>query len=133
VHGYGAVIIAVGAIGAAVGVMQPAIHQIIHVIAVRHGFVAAVWPVHMRALGGGVAAIGIGSTDRDHMFVHMIAVRMVEMAIVQIVRMAIMADRCVATARPMHMVVAGMDGAAHVSAFLRACCGNMLCPTLYTA
>jgi hypothetical protein len=133
VHGYGAVIIAVGAIGAAVGVMQPPIHQIIHVIAMRHGFVAAAWPVHMRALGGGVAAIGIGGTDRDHMFVHMIAVRMVQMAIVEIISVAIMADRRVATAWAVNMIVAGMNSAAHEVTSLLACCGGMLDPTLCTA
>ena len=94
-------------------VVQAPIHQIIDMIAVWHGFVAAARPVHMGTVGGGMAAIGIGGTDSDHMLVHMIAVRMVEMAIVQIIGVAIVADRRVATARPVHMVVAGMNSAAH--------------------
>jgi hypothetical protein len=54
------------------------------------------------------AVHGICAIDRDDMFVHVILVHVVEMAIVQIVYMAVMANRGVPAFRAMHMSVVGM-------------------------
>src|SRR3981081_4197086 len=51
---------------------------------------------------------GICAIDRDDMFVHVILVHVVEVAIVQIVHMAVMANRGVPAVRAMPMSVVGM-------------------------
>ena len=97
-----------------VHMVQVAIDQIIDMITVRHRFVAAAGAVHMAACQIGNAAIGIGRGYGHHMFIDMIAVRVMQMAIMQIIDMAIMAHGGVAAARPMHMGMAGVGvGAAH--------------------
>lgn len=78
---------------AGVHMVQPAVDQIIEVIPVRHGLVPAARPVHMPAtVQRHGAAIRVCIADRDHMLVHMVAVHMVQMAVVQIVHMALMKD-----------------------------------------
>ena len=93
--------------------VQPAINQIIDMIAVRHRFMATTRPVHMGAGQRGRAAIGIGGGNRDHMLINMIAVDMMEMPIVQIIDMAIMMDGRVAATGAVDMGVIGVDVAAH--------------------
>jgi hypothetical protein len=92
----------------AVRMMQPAIHDIIHVIAVRDCFVPAIRPVLVRALGFRCAALGILGTDRDGMFVDMILVHVVKMTIVKIVHMAFVPDCGVAAIRTVLMGVVEM-------------------------
>lgn len=98
---------------AAVHMVQAAAYQPIHMIAVRHRFVAATGPVHMRAGHRRRAPIGIGRADRDHMFIDMVAVRVVQVAIVQIIDMAIMLHGGVAAAGPMGVGMIGMGDARH--------------------
>jgi hypothetical protein len=99
---------------AIVGMVQVAIDQIIDVITVRHRFVAAAGAVHMAARQVGDAAIRIGRGYRHHMFIDMIAMRVVQVPIVQIIDMAIVAHGGVAAARPVHMGMAGVGvGATH--------------------
>jgi hypothetical protein len=79
---------------AAMVVVQVAIHQIVHVVPVRYGFMAAVWPVNVfltvsGTLVGGGAVLGIRSAHLNPMIVHMIAMLMVEMPIVQIIRVTV--------------------------------------------
>jgi hypothetical protein len=93
--------------------MQAAIDQIIDMIAVRHRFMATARPMHM---GTGLrlhAAIGIAGRNANQMLVNMLAVHMVQMAIMQIINMAIMLDRGVAAARAVAMAMIGVDVAAH--------------------
>jgi hypothetical protein len=87
----------------AVRMMQPAIHDIIHVIAVRDCFVPAIRPVLVRALGFRCATLRILGTDRDGMFVDMVLMHVVKMTVVNIVHMAVVPDRCVAAAGAMLM------------------------------
>ena len=92
----------------AVRMMQPALHQIVDMVAMRHRFVSAVWTVHVRAVDLRRAARGIGSADRDHMLVDVVLVHVVEMAVMKIVDMAVMADRGVPAIGTMLMRVVGM-------------------------
>jgi hypothetical protein len=100
----GAVIVAM----ACVHMVQAAIDQIIDMIAVRHRFMAAAGAVDMGAGRRRGAAIGIGGRNRDHMFINMIAMRVMQVAIMQIIDMAIMVHGGVAAAWPMHMGMAGV-------------------------
>lgn len=107
---HGAMVVAM----VAMGMVQPAIDQIIDMIAMRHRFMAAAGTMHMVAGQPCIAAGRVGGADRDDMFIHMVAMRMMQMPVVQIIDMAIMGDGGVATAGAMNMGVIGMDvGASH--------------------
>jgi hypothetical protein len=88
---------------AVMGVVQVSIHQIVDVITVRHSLVPApravlvvFWmPV---AIVTRRARVGIAGAEADHMLVVMVFVRMVKMAIVKIVDMAVMPYRRMAAA-----------------------------------
>lgn len=74
----GAVIITV----VAMGVMQMAVHQIVHVVTVRHGFVAAARAVNVvctmtLALMRGRATSRVGIRHLKRMLVHVVAMRVV--------------------------------------------------------
>lgn len=93
----------------AVGMMEPALDEVIRMIAVRYGFVSATRSVGMLALGrGGLAAIGIGGVHRQHVLVVMTLVRVVQVAVVQVINVPVVLDRRVAAAGPVLMVVAGV-------------------------
>lgn len=92
----------------AMGVVQTAIDQIIDMVAVRHRLMAATGAMNMIAGQLSRAAVGIRRRNRDHMLIHMIAVQIVQMAIMQIIDMVIVADRSMAAARPMNMGVASV-------------------------
>ena len=91
-----------------VRMVQPAVYEIVDMVAMRHLFMSAVWTVRMCAVDLRRAVHGICGVDRDDMFVHVILVRMVEMAIVKIIHMAFMANRGVPAFRVMLMSVIGM-------------------------
>ena len=84
-----------------VRMMQMTVHQVIHMIAVRHPLMTAVWSMKV---GGFVraaivlrcAAIGILGSSREFMVVDMVAVYVVQVPIVQIVGMAIVLNSSVA-------------------------------------
>jgi hypothetical protein len=86
---------------------------IIHVVAVRHRLMATAGSVHMTrlmpttAMVGG-AALGVLARHLEHVLVYMVFVRVVEVAIVQIVRMTAMAHGGMSAARPMLMSMIGM-------------------------
>src|SRR5262245_45995179 len=77
----------------AVRMMQPPIHKIVDVIAVRHGFMPAARAMPVSALVFRRAAVGVGGVDRKGMFVDMIPMHMVQMAVVQIVDVAVVTNR----------------------------------------
>jgi hypothetical protein len=91
-----------------VRMVQPAVYEVIDVIAMRHLFMSAAWTVSMRAVELRGAVHGICGIDRDDMFVHMILVHMVKMTIVKVVHMAVVANRGVSAIRAMAMRVALM-------------------------
>lgn len=94
----------------AVRMMQVTFHQIIHMVPVRHCFVSAIGAMHMPGLVtvtvmAGSTCIGIGFRHSDGMLVIMAFVRMVQMAVVQVVGVPIMLYGGVAASGAMLVVV----------------------------
>jgi len=105
----------------AVRMMQVTVYQVIDVIAVGNRFVPASRTMHM--VGGMSAAamvrganLRIGFRNSDNMLVHMIAMRMMQMTVVQIIHVTVMNDCRVPAVRAVlvGMVgVLGMRASAH--------------------
>lgn len=101
-----------------VRVVQVAVDQVVDMVAMRHGLVAATGAVNMV---GSMAAAGVARrTERrirriagDHMLVDVVAVDVVQVAIMQIVDVAIVPDRRVTAAGAVDVRVVGMRGAFH--------------------
>jgi hypothetical protein len=95
---------------AVVGVrmMQVPVDQIVDVVAVRDGLVPAAGAMLVAALDLGRAAGRVRRTDRQRMLVDVIAMHMMQMAVMQIINMAVMADRRVSAARAMLVGVIGV-------------------------
>lgn len=88
--------------------MQVAVHDVIDVIAVRHGFMATAVAVQMtrfvaRALVRR-AAFGILPRHFEAMLVVMAFVRVMQMPVVQVIDMAVVLDRGVAAIRAVRVV-----------------------------
>ncbi len=86
----------------AMRVVQVAIDQIVHMVTVRHSRVTAARPMNVirSVRGAGVfrrASVRIGRRDRKHVLIHVVAMRMVEMTIVEIVDVPVMQHRHMAT------------------------------------
>jgi hypothetical protein len=77
----------------AVRMMQPSAHEVIDVITMGHGFVSTGWAMLVRAASLRRALDRIGGVDRDGVLVDMIFVRVMEVAVVEIIDVAFMADR----------------------------------------
>jgi hypothetical protein len=92
----------------AMRMVQPSAHEVVDVITVRHGFVSAGRAMLVRTASLGSAVHRVCRADRDDMFVDMVAVHMVQMAIMQIIDMAVMANRRMPTVRAMRMDMIGM-------------------------
>lgn len=100
----------------AVLMMQTPVDDVVDMIAVRNRLVSATRPVHMAALAAGgdalLAAIGIRLANLEHVLVvvdlpvHL--VRMVQMAVVQIVNVLAVTDGLVAAIGAVGMIVIGM-------------------------
>ena len=78
-----------------VRMMQSAIHQIIHVVAMWNGGMAAVRTVDVlpvMAFGAKRAFVRIAVADRDNVLIYVIAVRMMQMAVLEIIHMPAMHD-----------------------------------------
>lgn len=101
----------------AVRMVQMTVDQIVDVVAVRHRFVAAARPVHMTgAMAGTVmlrrAAVRVGGADGDHVLIDMVAMHVVQMAVVQEIDMVFVTHCSMAALRAMLVVVMGVLGAA---------------------
>jgi hypothetical protein len=92
----------------AVWMVQPAVYEIVNMVAMRDGFVTAVWAVLMSAVVFRRAARGICRVDRDDMLVDVVLVHVMKVTIVKIVHVVSMPDRGVAAVRAMPMGVVGM-------------------------
>lgn len=92
----------------AMRMMKPAVYEVIDVITMGYGFVTAIGAMRMRAAHLRRTLDRIGGVYRDDMFVDMILVHMVQMAIVQVINMAVMPNRSVAAVRTVPMSVVGM-------------------------
>jgi hypothetical protein len=94
-----------------VGVVQVAVDDVVGVIAVGDRVVPAGGTVDMilRVAGAGAVArragCGVGSADREDMLVDMVAVRVMQVAVVEEVLMAVVLDRLVAAARSVLVLV----------------------------
>jgi hypothetical protein len=79
-------------------------------ISMRHGFVPTPRPMHMALIVRaaavlGCAPVGIGLRDFDLMFIDVIAVHMVQMAVMQVINVAGVADGLVTTIGSMNVCV----------------------------
>ena len=96
----------------AVRVMQATLDEIINVIAMRHGGVAALWTMDMRGFVALVAvfrraAVRVAVAHLDHMLSDAVAAWMMQMAVVKIVNMVAVLDGEVSTAWTMTMWMFG--------------------------
>jgi hypothetical protein len=99
----------------AVRVVEVAVDEIVDMVAMRDAFVAAAGPVLVagivaRAFVAGRAGGGIGLGDVNAVLVDMVAVRMMQMAVVQIVDVVAVLHSRVAAVRPVLMGMAGVLG-----------------------
>ena len=97
----------------AVGMVQMARHQVVYVIAVRDRLVAAVGTVRvpLRMPTAGVlrrACIRVRRVDLQDVLIHVVAMRVVQVAFMQVIGVAVMVDRDVAASRSMLMAVVVM-------------------------
>ena len=95
----------------AVRMLQMAADQVIDVVAVRHRFVPAAGPMHMTgAMAGTVvlrrAAVRIGGADGDHVLVDMVAMHVVQMAVVQEIDVPVVLDPGVSAVFAVDVLVA---------------------------
>ena len=108
----------------AVGVMQAAIDDVVDVIAVGYGFVAATGTVDMAGLMAfaglaGGAAVGVGLVDGQGVLVNVVTVWVVQVAVMHIVHVIAVADGRVAAAGAMGVImvfVVGQFAVAHPGA-----------------
>jgi hypothetical protein len=93
----------------AVLVMQVTVDEVVRVVAVRHRFVTARRPVLVirRVLGRvpGCASRGILRVDRECVVVDVVAVHVMEVAVVQVVRVAFVLDGGVAAVRSVNVLM----------------------------
>jgi hypothetical protein len=92
----------------AVRMVEVSIHQIIDMVAVRHGLVTAIGPVDMtRVVPGAVmigrADVGIRCGHCQDMFVDVISMHMMQMTIMQVVDVPVVIDREMSAAGAMLM------------------------------
>jgi hypothetical protein len=97
----------------AVRMMEMAVHEVVHVIAVRHCFMPATRAVHVSWLMSPAAVawralVRVFRAHFDHMLIDMIAMGMMEMAIVQVVHVVAMTNGGMATAGAVLMIVIGV-------------------------
>ena len=94
-----------------VNVVKPAIDQKIHMIAMRHLLVSA--PIVVASAFGRRANVGVGFADGEGVLVYMIAVGVVEVAIVQIINVVFVLNANVAAVFGMNVSMIGVNGARH--------------------
>ena len=105
-----AVIVAVSA----VRMMQVPVHEVIRMVAVRNGFVPASRSMLVPGFmtGAGMrrsAGIRVGRAHRNHMLIHVVAVRLVQVPVVQVIYVPFMLDGHMAAPFSVHMRVPLMD------------------------
>ncbi|WP_208116528.1 hypothetical protein [Paraburkholderia sp. BL10I2N1] len=94
-----------------VRMMQVTVDEIVNVVPMWHRFVAAPGAMDVArrvAAAARCTLIGIVRVHFEPMLVYMIAVRVMQMTVMQIVDVIVMPDRCVAAIRTMLMVVMRM-------------------------
>jgi hypothetical protein len=133
----------------AVRMMQPSVHEVIDVVAMRNSLVSAARPMGVTGAPGLRRALHrIGGVDRDDMLVDMITVHVVQVAVVEVVDMAIVANRRMPAVWTVLVAMVGMvllGAGGHVFPFLacirfkRSCghfrsaaCSTALCTSCRT-
>ena len=90
--------------------VQMAIHQVINMVAMRHGFVAAIGTVSVGLRIGGAALVWrtflrIRRSHLNLMVIHMITVSVMQVAIVKIISVAVVFHGGVPAVWAMHVAV----------------------------
>jgi len=103
----------------AVRMVQVAGHQVVHVIPMGNLLMAAGRTVAMGLLMPGTGVLGsagsrVGRIDRQNVLIHVVAMNVVQVAIVQVIRVVAVLDGDMAATRAMLMAVAFM----HLAVFL---------------
>jgi hypothetical protein len=105
---------------AAVRVVQVSAHEIVRVPGVRHAFMTACRSMRVALLMTAAGMLGralrpVDARRGERVFVDVVGVHVVKMAVVQIVRVAVMVHRSVATRRPvlMRMPLVLVTGLSH--------------------
>jgi hypothetical protein len=96
------------------GVVQMTVDQIVGMGAVRHRFMAATRAVVMTgrmpaAVVVGRARLGVGSADREDVLLNAARAHVVQMAVVQVINVAVVPHRLMPAVRAMLVRMAGMD------------------------
>ena len=100
----------------AVLVVQAAVDDVVGVIAVRYGFMAATFAVNMAFAGiDGMAAVRVGFIDAQSMLVVVAVVLMVQVAVVQIIDVAFVFDGSVAAVCAVNVVMMFVGFTGHFS------------------
>ena len=95
-------------------VMQTAVDDVVNVIAVRYGFVAATFAVNVAVAGvNRMAAVRVGFIDAQGMLVIVAVVFMVQVAVMQIIDVAFVFDGSVATVCAVNVVMMFVGFAGH--------------------
>ena len=98
----------------AVLVVQTAVDDVVNVIAVRYGFVAATFAVNVAVAGvNRMAAVRIGFIDAQCVFVVVTIVLMMQVAVVQIINVAFVFDGSVAAVCAVNVVMMFVGFAGH--------------------
>jgi methionine synthase I (cobalamin-dependent) len=92
----------------AMRIMQPTVHEVIDVVAMRYRLMSAGSSMRVRTAYLRRAVHGICGIDCNNMFVDMVLVHMVEMTIMKVIYMAVMPNCSVPAARAVLMGVVGM-------------------------
>ncbi len=93
--------------------MKMAVDQVVDMVAVWNGFMSAAGTMHMSGFvtpAARRALIGILCADFDPVFVYMIGMRMMQMAVMEIVDVVAMPDRGVSAVRSMLVIMMGVVG-----------------------
>lgn len=110
----------------AVRVVQVAIHQVVHVVPVRHRRMPAVRAMNVRVVVRGAvvgdAAAGIRVRDGEPMLVVVVLVGAVQMPVVEVAGVIPVSNRYVATVRSVDVGVVFVDGVCH-GQILHQCVG----------
>ena len=100
----------------AVLVMQAAVDDVVDVVAVRYGFVAATFAVNVAVAGvNRMAAVRVGFIDAQGVLVVVAVVFMVQVAVVQIIDVAFVLDGSVAAVCAVNVVMMFVGFPGHFS------------------
>ena len=95
-------------------VVQTAVDDVVNVITVRYGFVAATFAVNVAVAGvNRMAAVRIGFIDAQGVFIVVSVVLMVQVAVVQIIDVAFVFDGSMAAVCAVNVVMMFVGFAGH--------------------